>query len=287
MRIDQRDGFIWINGEFVDWKEAKVHVMTHSLHYGTAAFEGERCYDGKVFKMREHHERLLNSAKIMDLPLKYTVEQLDDIVLKTLEKNNLKNSYIRPLIWRGSENCSICSQESSVNLMVATYPWESFFDKDILEKGVSLCVGDWFRPDPKTAPVSAKASCVYGISCLCKNKARDKGFDDALMLDYRGYIAESSGSNIFFVINGEIHTPEAHAFLNGITRQTIIELAREKGYKVVERNIELQELSQVEEAFLTGTAAEITPIGRIEDKVYNVGRITMELRDAYLKLVNG
>jgi branched-chain amino acid aminotransferase len=282
--VDKRSGFIWLNGEFVDWKDAKVHVLTHALHYASSVFEGERCYNGVVFKMREHHERLLKSAEIMDLPIKYSVEEIDDIVVKTLEKNNLKDSYVRPLIWRGSEDCAVYSRNASVNFMVAAYPWTSFFDKDALEKGVSLCWGDWVRPDPRSAPVVAKASSLYAISSLCKNKARDKGFTDALLLDYRGYIAESTGSNVFFAIDGEVHTPDPHAFLNGITRQTVIEIAERKGYKVFARDIAPEELANVDEVFLTGTAAEVTPVGRIEDKIFKVGPVTRDLRDAYLKL---
>jgi branched-chain amino acid aminotransferase len=285
--INQKEGLIWLNGEFVDWKDANVHILTHALHYASSVFEGERCYNGVVFKMREHHERLLQSAKIMDLPVKYTVEELDDIVMQTIEKNNLRDCYIRPLIWRGSEDCGVYSRKASVNLMVAAWVWKSYFDENSLEKGVKLCWGDWVRPDPASAPIAAKASCLYAIGTLCKNRAHDKGFDDALLFDYRKYVAESTGSNAFFVFNGEIHTPIPHAFLNGITRQMIIEIAKRKGYVVLERDIFPREIFKADEAFLTGTAAEVMPIGKIEDKIFKYGPVTRDLRAAYLNLVNG
>ncbi|MDR0942360.1 MAG: branched-chain amino acid transaminase [Holosporales bacterium] len=281
--MNSSEGFIWINGEFVASKEAKVHVLTHSLHYGSAVFEGERSYNGKVFKMQEHHERLLKSAEILDLTPKYTVREFNDAVLATLAKNNLTNAYIRPLIWRGSENLEVFSRNSSVNAMIAVWNRPFHFDK---EKGISLCWADWARPDPRTAPTAAKASGLYMIGVICKNKARDKGFDDAVLKDYRGYMAESTGSNIFFVIQDEVHTPAPHAFLNGITRQTIIEIAKQKGYKVYVRNMAPEELENVDEVFITGTAAEVVPVGRIENQTFKLGEITKDLREAYLKLVN-
>ncbi|MDR3031312.1 MAG: branched-chain amino acid aminotransferase [Holosporales bacterium] len=284
--IDQREGFIWINGKFVKWQEAKIHVLTHGLHFGSSVFEGERSYNGKVFKMREHHERLFESAEILDLTPQYTIEEINDIVMETLAQNNLTNAYIRPLIWRGSENLSVFSRDSSINVMVAAWEWKSYFGEDLLKEGVSLCWADWRRPDPRTAPTSAKASGLYMIGTISKNKARDKGFDDVIMTDYRGYIAESSGSNIFFVINDEIHTPAPHAFLNGITRQTIIEISKQKGYKVYSRDILPEELRDFDEVFLTGTAAEVVPVGKIENQVFEIGYITKELRKAYLELVN-
>lgn len=285
--IDQKDGFIWFNGELIEWKGAKIHVLTHGLHYGSAVFEGERCYNGKVFKMHEHHVRLLKSAEIMDMTPKYSVKEINDAVQTALARNNLKNAYIRPLIWRGSEALGVYSRDTSVNLMVACWDWPSYFGEEMLKKGISLCWSDWVRPDPRSEPIVAKASGLYMTSTLSKNKAHDKGFTDAIMKDYRGYIAESTGSNIFFVMNGDIHTPAPHSFLNGITRQTIIEIAREKGYKVFVRDIMPEELENVQEVFVTGTAAEITPVGKIEEKVFGVGKITLDLRDAYLKLVNG
>ncbi|MDR0630603.1 MAG: branched-chain amino acid aminotransferase [Holosporales bacterium] len=284
MNIDQRDGFIWLNGEFVEWKNARIHVLTHGLHYGSAVFEGERSYNGRVFKMQEHHQRLLKSAEIMDLKSQYTVERVNDIVMSVLEKNKLRDAYIRPLIWKGSEELGVISKYVSANFMVAAWAW-SPYPEELIKQGIKLCWADWVRPDPRSAPVTVKASGLYMISSISKNKAHDKGFDDAILLDYRGYIAESTGSNIFFVIGNELHTPSPHAFLNGITRQTIIEIAQRKGYIVHERNILPRELKDVTEAFLTGTAAEVIPISRIEEQVFMIGNITMDLKKAYMELV--
>lgn len=284
--IDQKDGFIWMNGQFIPWKEAKVHFLTHGLHYATSVFEGERAYNGHVFKMNEHHKRLLRSAELLDMKPNYTVGQLNDAVMELLQKNNLTDAYIRPLVWRGSESMGIYARENKVNVGIAAWYWPSYFGDDLMQKGISLCWSTWVRPDPRTLPVEAKAAGLYMTGMLGKHQAHDKGFDDALMKDYRGYLAELTGANIFLVINGEIHTPDPHAFLNGITRQTIIELAEQKGYKVHVRDIMPEELDKADEIFVTGTAAEITPVGKIESKTYAVGPITKDLRDAYLKRVN-
>jgi branched-chain amino acid aminotransferase len=285
INIDQRDGFIWLNGDFVEWRKAMIHVMTHCLHYGSSVFEGERCYNGNVFKMRDHSERLIRSAEIMDIDTNYKSYAIDEIVMDTLKKNDLKNAYIRPLAWKGSEDIGVVSDGISSNLMVAAWPWQAH-NKEYLKSGISLCMADWVKPDPRSAPVTAKASGLYMINSISKNKARRKGFDDALMLDYRGYIAESTGSNVFFVIDGEVHTPAPHSFLNGITRQTIIKVSIDLGYMVRERNILPDELNEVSEVFLTGTAAEVLPVSRIEDQMFEVGNVTNTLMSAYLDLVN-
>ena len=285
--IDQKEGYIWINGHFIPWKEAKVHFLTHGLHYATSVFEGERAYNGNVFKMNEHHKRLLRSAELLDMKPAYTIAQLNDSVMELLQKNNLTDAYIRPLVWRGSESMGIYARENSVNVGIAAWYWPSYFGDELMQKGISLYWSTWLRPDPRTVPVEAKAAGLYMSGMLGKHQAHDQGFDDALMKDYRGFLAELTGANIFLVMNGEIHTPEPHAFLNGITRQTIIELAAQKGNKVHVRNIMPKEMNQAQEKFVTGTAAEITPVGRIESKTYTVGPITKALREAYLNLVKG
>ena len=285
--IDQKDGFIWIDGNLIPWKEASIHFLTHALHYGSSVFEGEKAYNGKIFKMEEHHKRLLRSAELLDMPVKYTVADINKAAMEVVSKNNLVDAYVRPLIWRGSEAMGLYSRDCTVHLGIAAWAWPPYFGKEALEKGISLCWADWIRPDPRTEPTEAKASGLYMISTLSKNKAHDRGFEDALMKDYRGYLAECTGANIFLVINGELHTPDPDCFLNGITRQTVIELAKQKGYKVHVRHIMPEEVLNADEIFVTGTAAEITPIGRIEEKTYKVGPITKDLMQAYMKLVRG
>lgn len=285
--MDSLDGFIWMNGALVPWREAKVHFLTHGLHYASSVFEGIRAYNGKPFKLTEHNERLIKSAQMLDMKPDYTVEQLNRAVMETLEKNNLTDAYIRPLVWRGSETMGVYSRNASINVGIAPWYWPSYFGPELMEKGISLCWSDWVRPDPRSLPVQAKASGMYMTGMLSKNKSHDLGYDDALMKDYRGYLAELTGANIFLIIGGEVHTPDPHAFLNGITRQTIIDLARQKGYVVHVRDILPEELDRADEIFITGTAAEITPVGRIMDKVYKVGPITRDLRQAYMNLVQG
>lgn len=285
-RIDQLKGYIWLNGEFIKWEDTKIHLLTHWLHYASCVFEWERCYDGKVFKMTEHHERLLKSAEIMDMPMNYSVEDLNNAVLETLEKNNLENAYIRPIVWRWSESMWVYSEDCSVNVAIAVWDWPSYFDENLLNTWISLCWSEWVKPDPRSEPIAAKASGLYMTNTLAKNKSKKKWFDDAIMLDYRWFIAESTGSNIFFVIDWEIHTPEPHAFLNWITRQTVIEIAKEKGYKVHVRDIKPEELKNVSEVFVTWTAVEIVPVWKIENQIFQVWPITKDLRESYLKLVN-
>lgn len=285
--MDSLDGFIWMNGALVPWREAKVHFLTHGLHYASSVFEGIRAYNGKPFKLTEHNERLIKSAQMLDMKPDYTVEQLNRAVMETLEKNNLTDAYIRPLVWRGSETMGVYSRNASINVGIAPWYWPSYFGPELMEKGISLCWSDWVRPDPRSLPVQAKASGMYMTGMLSKNKSHDLGYDDALMKDYRGYLAELTGANIFLIVGGEVHTPDPHAFLNGITRQTIIDLARQKGYVVHVRDIMQEELDRADEIFITGTAAEITPVGRIMDKVYTVGPVTRDLRQAYMNLVQG
>ncbi|GMO56559.1 MAG: branched-chain amino acid aminotransferase [Rickettsiales bacterium] len=283
--MDQRDGYIWLNGEFIEWKEAKVHVLTHTLHYASSVFEGERAYNGKVFKAKEHQERLLNSCKIMDLKLDYTVEQINDIIYKTIEKNNLKSCYVRPLVFKGSEGLGVNTEgKNSTQFLIATWEWPALFG-DNIDKGLKLAWAGYRKPDPATEPVAAKAAGLYMISMIEENKAIRAGKDDALFLDFRGYLAECGSSNFFLVMNGnELHTPTTISSLNGITRQTVIQLAKEKGLKVYVRDIRPEEIENADEAFITGTAAEVMPVGEVGTKQFKIGKVTLDLRKEYLEL---
>jgi len=284
--IDKKEGYIFLNGEWKEWKDANIHFLTHGLHYGTAVFEGERAYNGKVFKMKEHQDRLIRSAKALDMDCPYSSEEMSNIIMECLDKNNLTNAYIRPLLWRGSESMGIYCRDNKVNFAVAAWNWPSYFG-DVMEKGISLCYTKWKRPAPDTFPVTSKVSGNYEIGVLTKHEAKDRGFDDGIMLSYNGYIAECSGMNIFFVMSDNtIITPAEGCILNGITRQTIISIAKDKGYHVIEKDIMPEEIESAKEVFVTGTAAEITPVGKIEDTVYKVGDITKELRSAYVDMVN-
>ncbi len=261
--FDDRDGFIWLNGALVPWRDAKVHVLTHALHYASSVFEGERSYGGKVFKLEEHTERLFYSAGALDMKIPYTAQQINDATYETLKANNIVDGYIRPMAWRGSEQMGVTAQNSKINVMIACWMWPSYFTLEARLKGIRLQLSDWRRPDPKCAPVKAKAAGLYMICTLSKHAAERAGYEDALMLDYRGQIAEATGANVFFIINGKIHTPLPDCFLDGITRRTVIELAKKRGYKVIERAMMPEEMSKAQECFLTGTAAEVTPVREI------------------------
>ncbi|MDR3289941.1 MAG: branched-chain amino acid transaminase [Rickettsiales bacterium] len=284
--IDQNEGFIWLDGNFIEWKEAKVHVLTHSLHYASSVFEGERCYNGKVFKAKEHQERLLNSCKIMDIGIKYSVDEINKAIYDTLAKNNLKDAYIRPLVFNGSEGMGVATYNKNIShLMIATWYWPALFG-DNIDKGLKLVWAGYRKPDPATEPVGAKAAGLYMISMIEENKAMRAGKDDALFMDFRGYIAECGSSNFFLIMNGnELHTPTTISSLNGITRQTTIEIAKQKGLKVYVRDIRPEEVEFADESFITGTAAEIMPVGEIGNKIFKVGEITKDLRKTYLELV--
>ena len=261
--FDDRDGFIWLNGALVPWRDAKVHVLTHALHYASSVFEGERSYGGKVFKLEEHTERLFYSAGALDMKIPYTAQQINDATYETLKANNIVDGYIRPMAWRGSEQMGVTAQNSKINVMIACWMWPSYFTLEARLKGIRLQLSDWRRPDPKCAPVKAKAAGLYMICTLSKHAAERAGYEDALMLDYRGQIAEATGANVFFIINGKIHTPLPDCFLDGITRRTVIELAKKRAYKVIERAMMPEEMSKAQECFLTGTAAEVTPVREI------------------------
>jgi len=279
--FDDRDGFIWFNGQMVPWRDAKVHVLTHGLHYGSCVFEGVRVYNGKVFKLREHTERLINSGKLLGFTIPYSLEELEKATLDILAKQNITNGYIRPVAWRGSEMMAVSAQKNKIHVAIATWEWPTYFSKEARERGLRLQISKWARPAPNTAPTASKAAGLYMICTLSKHAAEDAGFDDALMLDYRGYIAEATGANMFFVIDGVLHTPTPDCFLDGITRRTVMELAKKRGIKVVERHIKPEELKDVSEIFLAGTAAEVTPIGKINDMTFTVGPITKQLMEDY------
>ena len=278
--------YIWLNGEFIPWEEATAHSMTHGIHYGSAVFEGERAYNGKVFKSREHSERFHRSADLLHMELPYTVAELDAIKIELLKRNHLTDAYLRPIAWRGPETLSVASRNCSTIVAIAAWKWDSYFGAvNIFEHGLKLAWAEWTRPAPTMAPVSAKASGLYIIGSLSKNKAEQQGFHDALMLDYRGYVAECTGANFFMVKDNEIHTPIADCFLDGITRQTVIAMAKELGIKVVERHIIPEEVEHADEIFITGTAVEICPVGRIGAWHFLVGPMTKKIAAAYADLV--
>ncbi len=285
--FDDRDGWIWFNGEMRPWRDAKVHVLTHGLHYGSCVFEGERAYNGKIFKDREHSERLHQSAKLIGFDIPYSVDELMAAKKAVLAKQNITNGYLRPVAWRGSEMMAISAQATKIHVAIAAWEWPSYFSPELREKGLKLQISTWARPAPNTAPTASKAAGLYMICTMSKHAAEKDGFNDALMLDYRGYIAEATGANLFFVFNGELHTPTPDCFLDGITRRTVMDLARKARITVVERHIKPEEIKNASEMFLTGTAAEITPVGRVNDIVIPVGDVTRKLMQLYTDLVMG
>lgn len=282
---DDRDGHIWMDGGFVPWREAKVHFLTHCLHYGSGVFEGIRCYNGKIFKLSEHNQRLIDGCKTMDMKFPFTLDEINQACIDTIKKNNITDGYLRPLAWRGAEQMGVTAQLAKIHVGIAAWEWPSYFPKELRENGIKLVTSRWRRPAPDNAPVHVKAVGLYMICTLSKHDAERAGCHDALMHDYRGRIAELTGANFFMVKNGEIHTPEPDCFLNGITRQTVIALAKDNGFKVIERAIMPDELKDADECFATGTAAEVTAIGQIDGKTYAVGPVTRKLRDDYEKLV--
>ena len=284
--FDNRDGLIWMNGNFINWSDAKVHVLNHGLHYGSCVFEGIRVYNKKVFKLKEHTERLFLSAKILDLDIDYTTNEIMEYTKQIVDKQKVVNGYIRPVVWRGSEKMAISAKTGKTNIAIATWPWPSYFSPEQILKGIKMSISDWRRPPPNCAPINSKAAGLYMICSLSKHKAESNGFDDALMLDYRDYIAEATGANIFFVKDNTLFTPKADCFLNGITRKTVIQIAKNIGITVKEEFLELNFLSKCEEAFLTGTAVEITPVSSIGDHVFKNRDITKKLIDAFKEYVD-
>jgi len=283
--FDDRDGWIWMDGEFLPWREAKVHVLTHALHYASCVFEGERAYGGTIFKLREHTERLHRSAAILDFEIPYTVEQIEDACKDTVARTGLADAYVRPIAWRGAEQMGVAAPRSKIHLAIACWAWPSYFDPEQKMKGVRLARARYKRPSPETAPTDSKAAGLYMICTLSKHAAEREGYADALMLDWRGYVAETTGANVFFVREGVIHTPTPDCFLDGITRRSVIELARARGYQLVERHIEERELGTFSECFITGTAAEVTPVSEIGEFRYTPGEISRTLVEDYARLV--
>ncbi|ASD27679.1 branched-chain amino acid aminotransferase [Brevundimonas diminuta] len=285
--FDDRDGWIWFDGEFVPWREAKTHVLTHGLHYGSSVFEGERMYGGEIFKLTAHSERLKRSAELLDFEIPYSVAEIDAACKETCARNGLIDCYIRPVAYLGPEQLSVTAKNSKVHLAIAAWEWPSYFDPEVKKKGIALEWAKWRRPDPATAPSTAKAAGLYMICTMSKTAAEKRGFADALMLDWRGYVAEATGANVFFVRNGALHTPRVDHILNGITRQTVIEMAQARGIEVIVRDILPEELGDFSECFLTGSAAEVTPVGQVGDYRFTPGALSLNLMDDYGKLVRG
>lgn len=282
---DDRDGWIWMDGKLVPWREANVHVLTHAMHYASSVFEGERCYNGRIFKSREHSERLHFSARELDFEIPFSVDQIEAAKAEVLRANDLTDAYVRAIAWRGvGEDMGVSSRRNPVRLAIAVWGWGNYYG-DAKMKGAKLDIAKWKRPAPETAPFRAKAAGLYMIATMSKHAAEAKGCSDAMMFDYRGYVAEATGANIFFVKDGEVHTPLPDCFLNGITRQTVIGMLREQGVNVIERHIMPEELEGFEQCWLTGTAAEVTPVGQIGDYNFEVGPMVRDIATAYEKLV--
>ena len=279
--FDQRDGFIWQDGEFVSWKDAKVHVLTHGLHYASAVFEGERAYGGEIFKLTEHTERLHESARILGFEIPYSVEEIDNACRELLKKQGFVDAYVRPIAWRGSESLGVSAQNNRIHLAIAIWQWPSYFSPEEKMKGIRLDIAEYCRPDPRTAPSRSKAAGLYMICTISKHAAEAKGYADALMLDWRGQVAEATGANVFFVKDGALHTPKPDCFLDGITRRTIIDLAKCRGLEVIERVIMPEEMATFTECFLCGTAAEVTPVSEIGKYHFTPGEITNMLMNDY------
>lgn len=279
--FDDRDGVIWFDGKLVPWRDAKIHVLTHGLHYASCVFEGERAYGGEVFKLTEHNERLARSAEILGFKLPYSVAEIDAATREVIAANKLVDCYVRPVAWRGSEMMGVSAQKNTIHVAIAVWEWPAYFSPELREKGIRMTFSKWRRPAPDTAPTASKAAGLYMICTLSKHAAEQDGYADALMLDYRGQVAEATGANIFLGMKGELHTPKPDCFLDGITRRTVIDLAKRRDVKVVERAIMPDELAQAEEVFICGTAAEVTPVGEIGPHKYKVGPLTRQLMEDY------
>jgi branched-chain amino acid aminotransferase len=284
--FDDRDGSIWFDGELIDYRDAKIHVLSHGLHYASSVFEGERLYNGSIFKSREHTERLHRSADVVGYKIPYSIDEIEQAKLDVVKAMGLVDGYIRPIAWRGTEMMGVSAQHNKIHLAVTAWEWPSYFDPEAKTKGINLALSKWRRPAPDTAPTNSKASGLYQICTMAKHEAEIAGLHDALMLDYRGLVAESTGANIFFVMeDGKLHTPVPDCFLDGITRRTVIELAKKRGYEIVERHIRPEEMANASECFLTGTAVEVTPVGQIGDYKFTPGKFCNTLSDDYSALV--
>jgi branched-chain amino acid aminotransferase len=279
--FDQREGFIWFNGTFVPWGDARLHVLSHALHYASCVFEGERAYGGEIFKLNDHTERLFASAGILGFEIPYSVEEINQACREAVKVQKLDDAYVRPVAWRGSEMMGVSAQATRINVAIAVWEWPSYFDPAQRLKGIRLDMAEWRRPDPRTAPCKSKAAGLYMICTLSKHAAEKKGYADALMLDYRGQVAEATGANVFFVRDGVIHTPTPDCFLDGITRRTVMGLAKDRQIQVIERAIMPDELDGFEQCFITGTAAEVTPVSEVGPYTFEVGDITRTLMEDY------
>ena len=283
---DKREGKIWHNNDLVDWQDVKLHILSHGLHYASCVFEGLRVYDGEIFKLEEHTDRLYYSAKKMDIKIPYSKDEINNATKKIVSVQNVQNGYVRPVAWRGSEMMAVAAQQAKIHMAIATWEWGTYFDPKLKTEGIKLNISNWRRPAPNTIPWDTKASGLYMICTLSKHEAEKQGYSDSLMLDHEGNVAEATGANIFFKDNnGELHTPTPDCFLNGITRRTVIEIAKSKNIKVNERKISPDELSSFVGSFLTGTAAEVTPISKIAEHTYKVCNLILDLSASYDKLV--
>jgi branched-chain amino acid aminotransferase len=285
--FDDRDGWIWFDGELVPWRDARVHVLTHALHYASSVFEGQRAYNGVIFKLTEHSERLRKSASLLGFELPWSVEAIDAACNEVLKANGFTDAYMRPVAWRGSESMGVAPGATKPHLAIAAWPWGKYFGEELARTGIRLEIAPWRRPAPYTAPTESKAAGLYMICTLSKQHAESNGYNDALMFDWRGRVAEATGANVFFVADGTLHTPVPDCFLDGITRRTVMDLARKRGIDVQERAIWPEELEGFEQAFLTGTAAEVTPIKSIGPWNFEVGEMTLQLQRDYDDLVMG
>ena len=285
MNFDDQDGKIWFDGGLIPWRDAQLHVLSHGLHYASSVFEGERVYNGEVFKLREHSERLITSAAALGFEIPYSLEQIEQATLETVAAQGYADAYVRPVAWRGSEMMGVSAQESKIHFSIAVWEWPSYFSPEARLRGIRLRTSDWKRPSPESAPVHSKAAGLYMICTLSKHAAENAGYDDALMLDWRGQIAETTGANIFLVQDGVMHTPTPDGFLDGITRRTVMGLARTRGIEIVERVVMPDDLARTDEIFVTGTAVEVTPVGEIDGRKFEVGPIARALMEDYDNLV--
>jgi branched-chain amino acid aminotransferase len=282
--FDDRDGWIWWDGALVPWRDAKLHVLSHGLHYASAVFEGERAYGGNIFRLRDHSERLINSARLLGFDIPFAADEIDAACNQVLAANGLTDGYVRPIAWRGSENLAVAARETRIHLAIAAWPWPSYFGAGRMT-GIRMNMAPWKRPSPETAPTASKATGLYMIGTMSKNAAEEAGYDDALFLDWRGYVSEATGANMFLVIDGDLHTPTPDCFLDGITRRSVMALARRSQMKVVERHIQPAELERATEVLLAGTAAEVTAVREIAGHHYRPGHITETLMREYDALV--
>lgn len=285
--FDDRDGFIWFDGALRPWRDANVHILTHAMHYASAVFEGVRCYGGNIFALSEHSQRLIDSARILGFTIPWSRDEIDAAMNETVAANGLVDAYVRPIAWRGSEQMGVSAQRTKPHLAIACWEWGAYFGAEALAKGLRLTIAPWRRPAPYTAPTKSKAAGLYMICTMSKHAAEDAGYNDALMLDWRGQVAEATGANVFFLKDGVLHTPTPDCFLDGITRRTVMKLARRRNIEIVERVIWPEELEGFEQAFLTGSAAEVTPLAEIGPWRFEVGALTQQLARDYSDHVNG